>query len=216
MGTCVQHFAWFDRGLGHWIGEWAGEVPVPLIPLDALGEDRLRQMNAWQQAVQAQITPDGSPFHLHDQVWDRVAWDACPSGGAVCLDVARFGWPVGDHRWHVWNDTARLLDWPESSTHRFIEVRMDTLEVVANWASNRPLRPSVPGQGVFDITGTPLAMYHGAIFGRFAHSGGRWQFVPRVVETPASVRRALAAAPLDEIITVLTQSPQYAPLARGR
>ena len=207
-----RHFAWFNQATtGLWIGEWAGHVPAPVVDETAKGDDRRLQLEAWQQQIQECITPFGGAvaiqlhrygalFDCEGSQWDFDRWDACPNGGAVCLDVTQFGWPVGDHVWHVWNRTDRLLDWPDASWHRFIEIRMDTLDVVANQSSHRPIRDAVPGQRVFDITGTPLAEYHGMIWGRFVRRGDRWGFAPSAspaVPVPPTVRAALTEAPVD-------------------
>lgn len=171
-------------------------------------------------AACAQVCGAGLAIHngilTREAVSDLEAWDACPPDGAVCLDVTQFGWPVGDHVWHVWDDTSRLLDWPESSVHKFIEINLDTLEVVANHSSHRPVRDAVPRQHVFDITGTPYEQFHGQIWGRFVWRGDRWGFEPsnrvhrwnwrrpiaslrRVGEqlVRPETRRALAEAPID-------------------
>lgn len=175
-GSVYVHVAWFHRRGGRWIGEWAGYAPALDTPIDVVGEERERLSNAWLHEVQCGITPHGSIWQTLDQEWDVESWAACPIGGAVCLDVARFGWPVGDHCWHIWNDHQRLLDWPESSVHRFIEVQMDALEVIANQSSHRPVRPGVPGHHLIDITGTAFEPFHGEIFGRVAWRGDRWGF----------------------------------------
>lgn len=208
MGV-VRHFAWFRRDTGRWLGEWKGELPAPDVDPLVLGDARLRVLNDWQHDVQADlvpvILPNGAVVFDADgkQQWDLGAWHACPPAGAVCLDVTRCGWPVGDHRWHVWDDAALDLDWPESSVHTFIRVRPDTLEVVGNNRSHRPVR--APGLLVLDITGTPLAEHYGHICGWFVRRGTRWGFRPLQEVAgrplPRAERKAIAAAAADVIIT---------------
>ena len=147
--------------------------------------------------MQRGITPFGSIWQTIDQEWDIESWDATATAGAVCLDVARFGWPVGDHRWNIWNDTQRLLDWPESSVHRFIEVQMDTMEVIANQSSHRPVRPGWPGRLVLDITGSRLEPFHGEIFGRFVRRDEGWYLDPCVWTAGVRTPRQLTESPID-------------------
>src|SRR3990167_9149155 len=174
-----RHFAWFHRHTGLWLAEWAGDVPAHLVPPELIGDDRLRDLNIWQQKIVAQIKLGRYPASA--ELCHAERWDACGPGEAVCLDVTQFGWPIGDHVWHGWNDTDRRIDWQESSMHVFIEVDRSTLRVVANQRSHRPIRDAVVGQHVIDITGTPLAAYHGQIWGRFVwrEDEQRWGFEPQ-------------------------------------
>lgn len=179
QGAIYVHLAWFNVGNGRWIGEWAGYAQSPERIQRLFGERRLHALDQWVHHIQRRITPYGSEWYTVDAEWDVDRYDACPVGGAVCLDVTRFGWPVGDHIWHRWDDLHRLLDWPDSSGHRFIEIDVRTLRVEAQQHSHRPLRDAVPGQKVFDITGTPLERAWGGIHGRFVQRGnGLWGFEP--------------------------------------
>lgn len=200
-GMVYIHLAWFDRR-GWWIGEWAGYLPQP--PALRTGErtdDREQRMAAWLDALQAQIVPYAAPFQTIAEEWDGDARAAIErSGEQVCLDVTRFGWPVGDHVWHRWINRERLLDWgPE---HTFIELRLDTLAIVANQTSHRPVRSAVPGQVVIDITGTPWEAFHGDLFGRFVREGDRMRFIP---DAGTSSDRLLGAAMPDVVIFELQQ-----------
>lgn len=207
-----RHFAWFHRLRGHWLAEWAGYVPAPDVPLDLVGDARLTAMNVWRRRVQDDLAAHPC---VEDSV-DLAAWQACEPGAAVCVDVTRFHWPVGDHVWHRFDDVLNDIDPAWGEEHKFIEVRMDTLEVVANQSSHRPIRDAVPGQRVFDITGSPMAAYHGQIWGRFVWLGDRWGFEPTQARqrwnwprpiwslrhagrptVPASTQKALAEAPID-------------------
>lgn len=209
----LRHFAWFRRDTGQWLGEWRGLVEPPAIDPSIVGDERLRQLDVWQQQRASELAPMFTAIGVladadGDQVWNIAAWHDCPDAGAVCVDVTRFGWPVGDHVWHVWDDAAQSLDWPESSMHTFIEVQMNTLEVVGSQQSHRPVRDRVPGRRVFDITGSPLAAHYGRIHGRFVWCGDRWGFEPSRRRrwtwagfgrpfVPAALRRELAAARVD-------------------
>lgn len=196
----VVHFAWFRRDSGEWLAEWIGDVPAQALDPTIIGDERTRELNAWQQKLQPRIIAGD---FAGVGVADEDGWIACPSQGAVCLDVSRFDWPLGDHQYHQWNDATQLLDWPASSARQYIELQNDSLDVVANVESHRPIRNQVPGQTVIDITGSPLAQYHGNIWGRFVRLDDRWTFQPcsrrrdgqRIA--PPSVRRALAAASID-------------------
>ena len=189
----LVHLVWFRRTTGQWIGEWKGLVPEPDIDPTIIGDERLRLMNAWQQRIQSTLGPRCLPG---EQEWNLDEWDACPSGGAVCLDVTRFGWPIGDHAWHRWDDPHRMLDWGDE--HTFIEIRTDTMEIVANQRSHRPIRDAVPGQHVVDITHTQWARFYGRIFGRFIWREGeqRWSFMPSGTEGCCAPKE-LAEAPID-------------------
>lgn len=210
-GCVYVHLAWFLRrsvreDVGQWIGEWAGYVSAPHEPiLRRSGDARLRALDRWTHDVQRLITPYGSAWETVDSTWDANRYESCPEGGAVCLDVTRFGWPVGDHVWHSWDDLHRSLDWPEASGHRFIEIDVATLRVVAQQHSHRPVRDAVPGQKVFDITGTPFERAWGGIHGRFVRrENGLWRFDPsndvmssgRPLVLPAE-RKILTEMPLD-------------------
>ena len=219
-GFVYLHVVWFLRRqmlgtTGQWIGEWAGYAPTPSDAiLKRQGDARLRALDRWTQQVQRQITPYGAAWPTVDSAWNIDTYEACPQGGAVCLDVTRFGWPVGDHVWHRWDDVRQALDWPDSSGHRFIEIDLRSLRVVAQQHSHRPVRDAVPGQKVFDITGTMFEHAWGGIHGRFAlMENGLWGFDPdntalasgRPLVLP-SERKVLTEARIDlSLIGVLPQ-----------
>jgi hypothetical protein len=144
----IRHLAWFRRDTGQWLGEWKGELPEPHIPVEMVGNERERLMNDWLQLAQYQALL--GTYHMHESIFDKVAFDECPDGGAVCLDVTRFNWPVGDHMWHKWDDVGRFLDWGEE--HTFIEVDTQTGCVVGRVTSHRPVRPSLPNRVMLDVT----------------------------------------------------------------
>ena len=186
MRSIFIHLAWFNREDGGWIGEWAGHLPAPELPLGLIGESRILALNVWQQEHQRYITPDGSPFPMHDQLWDRNRWDECPAGGAVCLDVTRFAWPVGDHVWHHFDERTLSLDWPESSGQRFIQLD-NTMTVHGLLHSHRPAR-SVAGRTILRITGTSLNPFWSELMGGHFEQhplGGR--FLPNASSRLASV-----------------------------
>lgn len=214
-GYVYIHFAWFHRWRRHWLAEWAGFVPRPEIDPDLVGDAWLAAMNQWRRRVQDQL----EDHSCLDHAIDLEAWAACLAEGpgrGVCVDVTRYGWPVGDYVWCRYNPVLHDIEWPEE--HTFIEVRTDTLEVVANQRSHRPIRDAVPGQRVIDITHTPWARFYGSIFGRFVwrEAEGRWGFEPTTTRrrwswrhpitswcargaplVPPAVRAALAEAPID-------------------
>ena len=180
----ARHFAWFHRGTGAWLAEWAGEVPAPTIPVTAVGDLRHRLLNRWQQTIAAQL----ADYPMVDALVHTDRWAACGAGEAVCLDVTPFQWPVGDHLWHVWDDAARALDWGPS--HLFLEAETDTGRILANTASHRPIR-APEGRMILDITGTPLAAQHGHLFGTLAD----WSLTPALCESwDAALLRAVPDA----------------------
>ena len=160
------HLVWFHDRHGHWLAEWAGYVPEP----SGGSFD-----NEWLHHVQADISPD---LTIAAEI-DADAWDACKAGGAVCLEVSKFAWPVGDQRYHRWNRLHRMIDWPDVSVHKYIEVDTQKRNIIANQSSHRPIRDAVINQRILDITGTPLARLHGSLWGSFLWTGDRWRFVPR-------------------------------------
>lgn len=188
-----RHFAWFNAETGRWIGEWAGHVPAPRIAGRVTGERRHLLLNDWQQAVQRLITPAGSPYPAADEVWDERAYDDCPDGGAVCLDVTSFAWPVGDHIWHRFDAVSLGLVW--GPDHRFIQIDVERMEVDVNSQSSRPVR-STPSKCVIDITGTPLEALHGHLFGRLTREGRGWILAAAPRTTGALMPADDALAPL--------------------
>lgn len=173
-----RHWAYFARVGGQCLWECDGQYPrPPSLPVDWAKDRRDRALNEWAQRVRPAL-----PTHL------------VPEGGYVCLDVTQFGWPVGDHIWHVWNDVDRMLDWPDD--HLFIQVDMSQFAIVGNQRSHRPIREALPGQRIFDITGTPLARFHGRLFGFLRRVDDRWTLLPSLT-LPAEDRFLLSEAKLD-------------------
>lgn len=171
----MRHLAWFRVDTGECLGEWSGRVPPPIIPHGLVGDARLGLLNEWLQQVQRVITPSGSPYEMQAQTWDLDAWDDCPDGGAVCLDVTMYGWPVGDFVWAVFDGVDRLLDFRETRTYIQMTPALATID--ANSRSHRPVR-STPIKLIADITGTPLEPFAGQLFGRFVRRDGRLVFEP--------------------------------------
>lgn len=196
MEMIERHFAFFDRVKGCWLGEWRGVVPSPDIPLAITGDARLGFMDQWQQRV----TQNLHRFKVDAAIFDQPAFDACPKDGAVCLDVTRFGWPVGDHIWHKWNDVDRFLDWGDD--HTFIEIDTGQRQIVANQKSHRPIRSS-QGRCIIDITGTALASYYGSIFGTLEKGSKGWMIRPHEY-LPVPVQRAISGAVVPLPLTELT------------
>lgn len=192
-GLVFRHLAWFHTRTGVWIGEWAGRVPAPLVPSWAGPDARARALNRWLHATQTRITPAGcaDTYHAVDQVWSLDAWDDCGPGEAVCLDVTLFAWPVGDHRWHVWDDTDRRLLWPEVK----LNIQITSARIGANGSGSRPVMSS-RDKLVIDITNTPAAAFHGQLFGQLRRDdNGRVVLQPggHGEEQAALARRATTA-----------------------
>ena len=196
MPSTLRHLVWFDVGTGAWIGEWCGRVPAPVIPAALIGDARLLLVNEWLQQTQRLITPSGSPYQVRAQAWDLDAWDDCPTGGAVCLDVTMYGWPVGDFVWAQFDGVDRILDFRES--RRYLQLTPATLTLDANTESARPVR-SLPEKCVLDITGTPLEPFYGRLFGRVVRRGGALALEGGPPDAGCSplVQHALEAARVD-------------------
>lgn len=171
-----RHFTWFNVEDGRWIGEWNGFVPAARVPHTLVGDGRTLALNEWVQQTQRLITPAGSPYRMSEQVWDMDAWDDCPAGGAVCLDVTKHDWPVGDFVWAVFEGVDRLLDFREMRT--FIQVTPSTGFLDATAESGRPVR-SKPSKLVADISGTSLQPFARLLTGgQFVRRDGRIVFRP--------------------------------------
>ena len=173
--TVERHFAWFRVEDGHWIGEWEGRVYAPTVPPTVIGDARLMLVNKWLQHTQRAITPSGSPYPMTAQAWDLDAWDDCPPGGAVCLDVTLYRWPVGDFQWACFDGTDRLLDFREMRA--YLEVTPQTAMLDTSVHSPRQVF-STPQKFVADVTGTPLEPFVDQIRGRFVRRDGRIVFLP--------------------------------------
>ena len=175
MSGSLRHLAWYGVETGAYIGEWQGHVPAPLVPPTLIGEARMMLLNEWTQQMQARITPSGSPYPMTAQAWDLDAWDDCPDGGAVCLDVTMYNWPVGDFVWSVFDGVDRLLDFREMRAYLELTPATATLDVSLH--SPRPVR-ATPQKLVADVTGTPLEPWIDRLHGRLARRDGRIVFVP--------------------------------------
>lgn len=183
-----RHFAWFRQEDGRWIGEWQGRVPAPVVPPSLTGEARLMVLNEWLQQVQRGITPFASAYATSAQAWDLDAWDDCPPGGAVCLDVTMYNWPVGDFSWSVFDGVDRLLDFREMRT--YLQLTPATATLDASLHSPRPVR-SMPQKLVADVTGTPLAPWIDQLHGRLVRRDGRIVFEPFRPGLPEAVVLAI-------------------------
>lgn len=194
-GMGYRHFAWFRRDTGRCMLEWAGYVERP--DVDQFSGDREHALKVWQDHVTQHLAEE----HRIES-WVSPRYD--PLDGDVfyaCVDVTRFQWPVGDHRWHYWDDIDHRLDWPAASVRRFMEVRIDepdidVVPIVGVLATHRPLRDAVPGQRAFMLSGTPLEALMPRLPGmRFVRRGNRWTLEDPMRQLPrfeSSVTRALA------------------------
>jgi hypothetical protein len=118
------------------------------------------------------ITPEGSPYDTHEHCWDLAEWDDCPAGGAVCVDVTRFHWPLSDQRFHRWDGVGASIEYPE--TRKYIQVDRESLEIDANASSSRFIRPTAE-KAIIDITGTALEPFHQkSLIGTLFNENGRW------------------------------------------
>ena len=171
---CMRHLTFFRAEDGQWLGEWQGEVPAPPINvLSLVGDQRTLALNAWLHETQRVITPNGSPYQMIDEAWDRDAWDDCPEHGAVCVDTTHFRWPVGDHCFHQWNTIDQGIEYPDSRHYLQIDTHHRVIE--ANQTSSRPVRPSLtqPHTMVLDVTGSGLEQFHGSLLGPLDRQGER-------------------------------------------
>lgn len=192
-----RHFAWFRQETGQWLGEWAGQVPAPVLPPSVIGDARLLLLNEWTQQTQSRITPTGSPYAMTAQAWDLDAWDDCPAGGAVCLDVTLYLRPVGDFFWAVFDGVDRLLDFRETRT--FVQMSTETLCLDASVRSDRPVR-STAAKRVADVTGTPFEPWADRLRGSFVKRDGRIVFEP---DAPGALPEAV-------VVTLTDRNPDLA------
>ena len=185
----IRHLAWFRLEDGQFLGEWRGEIaPPPGHLLMQVGESRAMGLNAWLHEIQRLISPTGSPYACVEHAWDQGAWDDCPAGGAVCLDVTKFGWPVGDQRCHVWDTVEAGIDYPYM--REFIQIDRESRQIDANQSSSRSIRSS-PEKAMLDITGTALAPFHRALTGTLSHELGRWTIADAPAHIADGVQHAL-------------------------
>lgn len=192
--TRARHLAWFNTETGGWIGEWMGHLPAPVVPSTVTEEGRLQMLNAWLQDAQRLITPAGSPYAVTAQLWDLDAWDDCPDGAAVCLDTTRYGWPVGDFQWAVFDGWDRLLDFREMRA--YLELTPATAMLDASVHGPRPVR-STPEKIVADVTGTPLEPWVDQLHGRLIRRDGRIVFEPFWPGVPEAVVLSITDRTLD-------------------
>ena len=195
----LRHLAWFRVDEGRWLGEWQGNLPAPQVPPSLIGDARLMLLNEWLQQAQRAITPFGSPYAMTAQCWDLDAWDDCPSGGAVCLDVTMYCWPVGDFVWSVFDGTDQLLDFRDMRT--YLELTPQTAMLDATAHSARPIR-ATPQKLIADVTGTPLEPWADRLHGRFVRRDGRLVFEPC----------AGAALPEAIVLSLCDRNPNVLPL----
>lgn len=185
----LRHLAWFRLEDGQWLGEWKGHLPPPLAHLLAqVGDARTIGMNAWLQDAQRMITPEGSPYDVHEHCWDLAAWDDCPAGGAVCVDVTQFGWPLGDQYFHAWNTLDAGIEYP--GERKYIQVDRASQEIDGNHSSSRFVRPTEK-KALLDITGTALEPFHGSIHGKLALENGRWVLAGGPAHIAVGIQHAL-------------------------
>lgn len=202
-GNIYRHFAWFRRHEGDWMGEWAGYVPLPDISPRLRGDARADALEKWQTGLSRGISPIESAYATIDQEWHHARWNACPSGGAVCLDVTEFLWPVGDRRYHTYVEIAQLLDnW--TAIRRSLSFKLgddpDVLTISAAGVSTRPTRDAVPGKTVRDITDTPLEAVHEQLVGaRVVRLRSGWVLEPAKMSSLGRLQgqKALDAARVD-------------------
>lgn len=179
-----RHLAWFRVDEGRWLGEWQGALPTPVVPPSVIGDARLRLLNEWLQHTQRGITPFASAYPMTAQAWDRDAWDDCPAGGAVCLDVTMYNWPVGDFYYALFDGVDRLLDFRDMRT--FLQLNPALVAIDAHTKSPRPVR-STPTKLIADITGTPLEPWVDRLHGQLARRDGRLVFEPFLPGLPEAV-----------------------------
>ena len=183
-----RHFVWFTVHTGGWIGEWQGKVPAPIIPPALVGDARLSLLNEWLHQTQRGITPVASAYPMTAQAWNLDAWDDCPPGGAVCLDVTMYCWPVGDFYWAVFDGVDRLIDFREMRA--YLQLTPATALLDASVRSPRPVR-STPQKLVADVTGTPLEPWIDRLHGRLVRRDGRIVFEPFRPGLPQAVILAI-------------------------
>ena len=191
----LRHLAWFRLEDGNWLGEWKGHLPPPPAHLLAqIGDARTIGLNAWLQDAQRMITPEGSPYETHEHCWDLAAWDDCPTGGAVCVDVTKFNWPLGDQYFHEWNTLDAGIEYPE--TRKYIQVDRKSRQIDANQSSSRFVRPTSE-KGILDITGTALEKFYGDITGKLSNENGRWVLTGAPTHVAEGIQHALDGGAVD-------------------
>ncbi len=183
-----RHFAWFRLDGGRWLGEWAGHVPATVMPIGLIGNARLHVLNEWLQHVQRGISPCASRYEMRAQSWDVDGWENCPSGGAVCLDVTLYGWPVGDFRWAIFDGVDRFLDFRDMRT--YLELSASTIQIDVTARSARPIR-STDTKRIADITGTVFESWIDRLRGQFIKRDGRIIFVPSDAGVPEGILHQL-------------------------
>lgn len=206
----VRHLAWFRVDSGAWLGEWIGRIPAPQIPPHLIGDARLMLLNEWQQQVQRYITPSGSPYEVREQRWDLDEWDACPNGGAACIDVTMYAYPLGDFRLARFDAISRTVDFPEQ--HAFLQLDTPTASIDAAGRSARQVL-SKPGRLVADVAGTMFEPVVELLRGNVAKKDGRLVFNPLHPERlPSTIKQAIAD-PTDGLQTLKELDPAAVPEA---
>ena len=191
----TRHLTWWRVEDGQWLGEWKGHLPPPPSHLLAqTGDARNIGLNAWLQDKQQMITPSGSPYDVSEQCWDITAWRDCPDGGAVCVDVSRFGWPVGDQYFHEWNTLDAGIEYPDE--RKYIQIDRATQSIDGNCRSSRFIRPTAE-KAQLDITGTLLASFHGSITGKLSNENGRWMLADAPAHIAGGIQQALDDGAVD-------------------
>ena len=208
MATVERHLAWLRVETGAWIGEWSGSLPFPVVPPFLVGDARMVLMNEWLHRAQRGITPYGSPHPVSEEAWDRDAWEDCPPGGAVCLDVTMYGWPVGDFRWSCFDGTDRVVDFRDVRT--YLEVSTETAQLDINLRSARQCLPT-PTKLIADVTGTPMADLFGRLHGQLVRRDGRFVFLPSF-EVPEAVVALLTDRNCDVEGITRTLDPERVPV----
>ena len=206
-----RHFAWFNIETGAWIGEWLGAVPAPVIPPTVIGDARLMLLNEWTQQTQRGITPFASAYETTAQAWDLAAWDDCPTGGAVCLDVTMYSWPVGDFYWTVFDSVDQRIDFPE--VRAYLELTPSTAMLDASVHSPRLVR-STPQKLIADVTGTPLEPWVDQLHGRLVRRDGRIMFDPFHPGLPEAIILAVTDRN-DDLKMLKAVEPSLIPLKEG-
>ena len=190
-----RHLCWFRLDDGQWLGEWRGRLPSPPTHLLAqVGDARMIGLNAWLQDAQRMITPEGSPYETNEHCWDLAAWDDCPNGGAVCVDVTKFHWPIGDQYFHRWDTVSAGIE--SSQVRKYIQVDRASREIDANQSSSRFVRPTEQ-KAILDITGTNLAQFHGDIHGTLTCGNGRWVLTGSPAHVAQGIQHALDDSAVD-------------------
>ena len=139
--------------LNAWLQRIASVISPAIAPAHVSGAGRVDLMPSGHASVSgAQVANDASalknasvylgachaPIVTLDATWDLDAWDDCPPGGAVCLDVTLYCWPVGDFYWAVFDGVDQLLDFREMRA--WLQLTLATAQIDASVRSPRLVR----------------------------------------------------------------------------